>query len=131
MWQYLQVFIFIYWLALFGCVTIVFGLKKLVSDKIAILEQKRSTQNSESTSNNIPKNDSRSEANHMILLENKHIVLTSMRKFFHFFICLVFLLGVFYDRNLLFLCSYGMLICLALAEVRCIYAKFFFFNFSK
>jgi dolichol kinase len=39
-----------------------------------------------------------------------------MRKVFHLLICVVYLLGLYYDRSLLFLCSYGMLIVLVLAE---------------
>ncbi len=47
----------------------------------------------------------------------RHMLLTSMRKLFHLLICLVYLIGILFDRNLLFLCSYGMLIVLGLMEV--------------
>lgn len=49
---------------------------------------------------------------------NHKIYLTTIRKFFHLLICLVYLLGFTYDRYLLFLCSYGMLILLILVEVK-------------
>lgn len=51
------------------------------------------------------------------LADIKHTILTSMRKLFHLLICVVYLTGLFYDRQLLFLCSFGMFIVLALAEV--------------
>ena len=43
--------------------------------------------------------------------------LTSMRKLFHALICCVFIPGLICDRSLLRLCSYGMLILLALVEI--------------
>ncbi len=60
----------------------------------------------------------------IVLLQNwltfanmmNHRRLTSIRKLFHVLICFVYFPGMFYDRGLLMLCSYGMLILLFIVE---------------
>lgn len=122
-------FLFFYWTALFNCLVIVIGIQKLINNKLDTIEQKNNTENTIINDNidNILKYTNIEKSNKNIaptgdifeknLLDNKHTVLTSMRKLFHFLICVVYALGIFYDRHLLFLCSYGMLIVLVIFEV--------------
>jgi hypothetical protein len=48
---------------------------------------------------------------------SKTIKVTGTRKLFHALICLVYGLGLICDRQLLYICSFGMLILLILLEV--------------
>lgn len=107
---YTRIYLFIYWIGLFNCLAIVIIVQKfLINDKKKF--DKCVSKDSEVDENveKIAKTTDTPEYNHTLL--------TSMRKLFHFLICLVYSLGFYYDRNLLFLCSYGMLIVLVLCEI--------------
>ena len=64
---------------------------------------------------NLRENDANVEDAENVIAKRK-TSLTSIRKLFHLLICLVFLIGIVYDRSLMLLCSYGMLILFALVE---------------
>lgn len=55
--------------------------------------------------------------NLIFLKEFERTILTRIRKVFHMLIMVVFSLGFVYDRHLLYLCSFGMLLLLSLCEI--------------
>ena len=110
-----KIFLFIYWIGLFNCLILVVAIQKIMHDKMSSLEQ----QKQKKAEYNI---ECLQRDNKAVSKSDRHILLTSMRKLFHMLICIVHFLGIFYDRHLLYLCSFGMLIALILIEV----AEFFF-----
>lgn len=86
------------WIVIFNVMGLILSLKKLLIELSKLKNKKNNTEPSAP------------------LPENR-INLTTMRKFFHFLIVIVYISGIMHDKSLLFLCSYGMLILLLLIEV--------------